>query len=57
MAVGAVSRFLAVLWGPELASHVVGTYVVRAIDALFAVPWAIIRGLFGGGRSRGTHDG
>lgn len=45
-AIGAVSRALTMLWGPEVAGHVVGTYVVRLIDAIFLAPLLLIKALF-----------
>lgn len=45
-AIGALSRALTLLWGPEVAGHVVGTYVVRLIDAIFLAPFFLIRALF-----------
>jgi len=45
--VGALSRLLSAFLGSELAAHVVGTYVVRFIDAIFALPWMIVRAVLG----------
>lgn len=44
LAIGAVTRLLNALVGAEVTGHVVGTYLVRLIDGVFALPFLLARG-------------
>jgi len=44
LVLGGITRILNVLFGHEATGHVVGTYLVRLIDAVFALPFLLARG-------------